>query len=46
MFQFNADTDWYDQMNSILSHVDERITVMKVRLLKLLSYSYFLNSIV
>lgn len=33
MFQFNADTDWYDQMNSILSQVDERITVMKVRIL-------------
>lgn len=32
-FQINADTDWYDQMNSILSQVDQRITMMKVRIL-------------
>lgn len=32
IFQLNPDTDWYDQMNSILSRVDERITVMKVSL--------------
>ncbi|XP_056895099.1 uncharacterized protein LOC130529153 isoform X1 [Takifugu flavidus] len=32
MASLNPDTDWYDQMNSILSRVDERITVMKEKI--------------